>query len=240
MINALLQYLIPDGEGVREKWIVDRLKTIKPRSKILDAGAGQCRYKKYCSHLKYISQDLAEYNGEDNKKGIHTSRRDYSSLDIRCDIVDIPVKSGSFDNVLCTEVFEHIPNPIDAIKEISRVMKTNGVLLLTAPFSSLTHYSPYYYYSGFSENFYKELLPKYGFDIEEIFIYGNYFNLIAIELARVPLVCLRMNKVGAFFLLLFFPLLFPAYLLLILLGSFYPESKHLLSYGICVKAKKIE
>jgi hypothetical protein len=44
----------------RDHWVKNNLSRIKSGLRVLDAGAGQMRYKEACGHLKYISQDLAE------------------------------------------------------------------------------------------------------------------------------------------------------------------------------------
>lgn len=59
---------------------------------------------------------------------------------------NLPFKSESFDTVLCTEVIEHIPEPQKIMSEISRVLRKNGVLILTAPFVIGHHQQPYDYY----------------------------------------------------------------------------------------------
>ena len=41
----------------------------------------------------------------------------YGALDYVGDIWDIKEKSSTFDTILCTEVFEHIPHPIETLKE---------------------------------------------------------------------------------------------------------------------------
>lgn len=234
----MINFIIPQSDSKRKTWIINALSKLPKDSSILDAGAGECQYEKYCSHLKYISQDFNEYNGKGDKKGIQTGKRDISKINIVSDIVDIPVESESFDSVLCAEVFEHIPNPIDAVAELSRVTKKGGTLLLTAPFTSLVHYSPYYFYSGFSQNFYKENLKKYNFKIEEIYTYGNYFDSIALEIARTPLVLLRMYGIKALPLTILCLFMIPAYIFTRILGLVFPKSSELLAFGICIKAKK--
>ncbi len=92
-----------------------------------------------------------------------------------CDIIDIPLEDESVDIILCSEVFEHLKNPILAIKESSRLLKKGGRLLLTTPFCCLNHMAPYFYYNGFSEYWYKEYLNEYGFEIKEIIRNGNFF-----------------------------------------------------------------
>ena len=45
----------------------------------------------------------------------------------------IPFPDASFDHVFCIEVLEHVPNPFGAIAEIRRVLKSDGVLVLSVP-----------------------------------------------------------------------------------------------------------
>lgn len=230
--------ILPQSDKQREFWVAKKLKKIKKGSKIIDAGAGECYYKKYCKHLKYVSQDFGKYNGKGDSVGIQTGKRDSSKLDIVSDIVNIPVKKESFDATLCVEVFEHIPRPLDALSELSRITKKNGVLILTAPFMSLTHYSPYYFYSGFSKNFYKENLPRYGFKIKEIYSYGNYFDYLSVELARVPLVLFRKLNILSIPLLLLYFFAAPAFILLRIFSLLNPSSRDLLCFGVGVVAIK--
>ena len=50
----------------------------------------------------------------------------YGLLDYVGDIWNIDAPDGEFDCILCTEVFEHIPYPIETLNEFSRLLK-NGV-----------------------------------------------------------------------------------------------------------------
>lgn len=45
----------------------------------------------------------------------------------------LPFKDESFDVVLSTEVIEHVENQKAALKEMSRVLKKNGILVITTP-----------------------------------------------------------------------------------------------------------
>lgn len=239
ILSKVLYCFIPDSDLIREKWVESHLSRLKPKSTLLDAGAGECYYAKYCSRLKYVSQDFAGYDGKGDKKGIPGKSKNFSKIDIISDIISIPVSSGSYDAVLCVEVLEHLPRPLDALKELSRVLKRNGSLILTAPFSSLTHYSPHYYYSGFSENFYKVNLPRLGFKLDEIYMYGNYFEYFALELVRTPLVVWRNNKLFAIILSLLYVIVIPTFIIFRFLGVLFPSSRDLLCLGICVRARKI-
>jgi ubiquinone/menaquinone biosynthesis C-methylase UbiE len=234
-----LELILPASEYPREQWLVKQLKHISKGKKIIDAGAGECYYEQYCQHLHYTSQDFNQYNGIGDHTGIQTGTRNRKRIDIVSDITEIPVKSRSYDVILCVEVFEHIPNPYDALKEFSRILKKGGTLLLTAPRSSLTHYSPYYYFSGFSEQFYIAALPQYGFNIEKIYTYGNYFDSLALELLRVPIICFRSRNLINIALLILYPLAIPVFFLLRFFAILMPKSKELLSFGHCIRARKI-
>ena len=55
----------------REKWLKNTLLKIEAVS-ILDAGAGELRYKHFCSYLVYTSQDFAQYTGTGDGIGLQT------------------------------------------------------------------------------------------------------------------------------------------------------------------------
>ena len=173
------------NEVNRQMWVKTQLESLPPGLKILDAGAGEMQYKKYCSHLNYVSQDFAQYNPSKLEKGLQMTRWNYGELDYVCDIASLPVEDNSFDVVLCTEVFEHIIHPHEALVEFKRILKPGGYLILTAPFCSLTHFAPYHYYSGFSRFFYEQKLNALKFDILELYANGNYFEYLAQELLRL-------------------------------------------------------
>lgn len=173
------------NETSREVWLEKTLKHIPAGCRILDAGAGEQQYRRFCAHLNYVAQDFAEYNGKGDVVGLQMENWDQSNLDIISDIVAIPEPDCSFDAIMCIEVFEHLPNPIDAVKEFSRLLKPEGHLIITAPFCSLTHFSPYHFSSGFNKYWYDHHLVKNGFKIIELQANGNYFMYLAQEVNRI-------------------------------------------------------
>jgi SAM-dependent methyltransferase len=173
-----------NNESARVSWIEATLKKIPAGSQLLDAGAGECQFKKFCSHLQYTSQDFGQYDGTGDT-GLQTGTWDNSKLDIVSDITSIPVPDHSFDAIMCTEVFEHIPNAVAALNEFSRIIKKDGYLLITAPFASITHFAPYHFATGFNKYFYEHHLKRLGFDILDLQMNGNYFEYIAQELRRI-------------------------------------------------------
>ena len=190
LLNLIAPIPSPDlvgtqNESNRVRWLESILKSIPSGHSILDAGAGEQQFKKFCSHLNYTSQDIAEYTGEGDI-GLQTGTWQFGKLDIISDIIDIPRPDSSFDAILCTEVLEHIPDPAKAIIEFSRLLKSEGHLIISAPFCSLTHFAPYHHSSGFSRFYYEEHLSKNNFKIVNITPNGNYFEYLAQEIRRLP------------------------------------------------------
>lgn len=223
------------NESARVEWIEKTLQQIPEGLTILDAGAGESQFKKYCSHLKYIAQDFGQYQGEGDV-GLQTGTWDNSKLDIVSDILSIPLPDHSVDAIMCTEVLEHIPDPLGAIKEFSRLIKPGGYLLITAPFASLTHFAPYHFASGLSRFFYEKHLPENGFTINELQLNGNYFEYLAQENRRIKQVA---KKYAGTNLNIFHKIIIHLNLLILQeLSKKDTGSSELLCYGIHVFARK--
>lgn len=213
------------------------MKKVPPGSRILDAGAGERQYEKFCSHLKYVSQDFAQYDGHGDSTGLQTGHWNQTGLDIVSDITDIPEPDASFDAIMCIEVFEHLQQPIMAIEEFTRLLKDGGHLIITAPFCSLTHFSPHHYYTGFNVNFYRTFLERNGFRIIDIQHNGDYFEYLAQEMRRIPQMGKQYSRSGPFgWLNRLWS--FPTLIMLGRLSSRDRGSEEMLCYGIHVHAIK--
>lgn len=174
-----------DNQSDRERWLEQALQQIPVGARILDAGAGTQQYRRFCKHLKYVSQDFAQYDGQGNSAGLQTGEFDYGQLDIVSDITAIPEPDATFDAVMCIEVLEHVPDPPAALAELSRLLKPGGTLVITAPFCSLTHFSPYHFSTGFNRYWYETHLPENGLEVTEMTPNGNYFEYLAQEVKRI-------------------------------------------------------
>ena len=189
-----------DNKFVRDDFVIEELKNIPSNKVILDAGCGSQRYRPYCSHLNYKAQDFKQYTadqkktiGGDSAKSINGYQ--YGQLDYVGDIWKIDEKDGSFDAILCTEVFEHIPYPIETIKEFGRLLKKDGKLILTAPSNCLRHMDPYFFYSGFTDRWYEKFLNEYRFEIKSITPVGDYYSWLALEIVRTGLNHSLLSKI---------------------------------------------
>src|SRR3972149_4429855 len=92
----------------------------------------------------------------------------YGTVEYESDANEIPVQDGRFDAVLCTEVLEHVPEPILVLKEIGRVLRRGGQAFISAPLGSGLHQQPYPFYGGFTPHFYQRFLSEFGMEVESI------------------------------------------------------------------------
>lgn len=177
----------------RREWLELVLTAIPKGHKILDAGAGELQNKPLCSHLDYVSQDFGEYVGGESF-GLTTKSWDTSGVDIISDIADMPIDNAEFDAVLCSEVLEHVPDPVLALNEIVRVCKPGGLVIVTAPFASYTHFAPFHYCTGFNRFWYEWHFKRLGCEIVTMEANGDYFEVLSQELLRFG--SMMKNKKG--------------------------------------------
>lgn len=230
--NYFKNIFLHDSE--RHSFVISKIKSLSTGLTILDAGCGSQPYKIYCDHLLYKSQDFGEYD-EDEARSFTDGRHSvngrnvykYGTLDYKGNIWNIDCSDESFDAILCTEVLEHIPYPNETIRELVRCLKKNGILILTIPSNSLRHFDPYYYYSGFSDNYLTKICDDVGLEILDMQVAGDYYSWMTVEIART----IRLHG------------LFSALLLLPALLFFYSqkktiESTNTLCQGYFLSAKK--
>jgi SAM-dependent methyltransferase len=175
------------NETNRQAWLRQILTDLPAGARLLDAGAGELQNRRHCTHLDYVSQDFCQYHGAEGghpKEGLQSRAWDTSRIDLVSDITAIPAPDASFDAVLCSEVLEHVPEPTHALDEFARLLKPGGVLILTAPFSSITHQAPYHFCTGFSKYWYQHHLEQRGFRIQTLVANGDWYALLRQEITR--------------------------------------------------------
>jgi len=177
-----LDLLINFSAYWRDDWVARKAASVSSGAKVLDAGAGEGRYRRLFAHTSYHAQDFAQYEG--SRDGPLQETWDYSPLDYVCDITQIPVDDGAFDVVICTEVLEHVPNPISALQELCRVTCEGGRLFISAPLGSGVHQEPYHFFGGVSPYFYEKYLSDFGCEVVEIKPIGGLLRHVAQEVHR--------------------------------------------------------
>lgn len=87
---------------------------------ILDIGCGDKRYTRHIPNCIGIDSH-EQYEGIKN------------CPDIFMDARDLKFSNNSFDGLICLDVLEHIPEVDTVVKEAWRVLKPNGVMVITDP-----------------------------------------------------------------------------------------------------------
>lgn len=106
---------------------------LKKGNIILDVGCGDGYYLYLLSNLGI---PLKLYGVDVDKVGLEKARQNlkYNIPLYRADLMKrLPFKSNTFDKVIMSEVAEHLPNDIKCLREVRRVLKSKGVLVLTVP-----------------------------------------------------------------------------------------------------------
>ena len=121
---------------------------------VLDVGCGHQPYK---SMLLTQPSRATSYLGLDLQVNLYRNHPD-----LTWDGVTIPLPAAAVESALATEVLEHCPDPLLVLREVHRVLKPGGFLLLTVPFLWPLHDVPYdeFRYTPFSM---ERLLRDAGF-----------------------------------------------------------------------------
>jgi len=144
MGKSVNRYYYLDSATVR-----DAVCTFAPRlsGRLLEVGCGLLPYKEVIEPFvtRYVASDFARS----------------SAADVRCDGARLPFREKAFDCALCTQVLEHVPDPLCVLVEIARVLRPGGLLLLTVPLNSGIHMAPDDYFR-FTEYGLRELCKRAG------------------------------------------------------------------------------
>jgi len=135
---------IPLHQSLIEKYHVSlvRKAIIKySRGKVLDVGCGNKPF------YPYIKNTIDQYIGLEHKDSIHAKDK----ADILGSADDISLPDDHVDTVILTQVIEHVENPSAVFKEIKRVLKAQGILIVAWPFLYPVHEEPrdFYRYTEF-------------------------------------------------------------------------------------------
>lgn len=152
----------------RREFVRQYASRLPAGSRILDVGAGVGQYRPLFAHCEYKAQDFGRTPETIGK---------YTPLDFESDILAIPTPDASFDAVLCTEVLEHVPEPILALREMARILRPGGVMILTAPLGCILHQEPFIYYGGYTTYWYERFLPEAGCDVLSIESNEGFYSL---------------------------------------------------------------
>ncbi len=108
---------------------------VPPGALVLDAGCGRGHIFRYRRSIWGQSIQVVGVDRRDHMGG-------NPNLDapIRADLTSLPFAEASFDAIICAHVAEHLDHPEAAFREMGRVLRPGGPLLLLTP--NRRHYVP--------------------------------------------------------------------------------------------------
>jgi SAM-dependent methyltransferase len=212
---ALAKSLIPAGlfkrldpfEASIDTFLRDVSRRVRVGARVLDAGAGESRFKPLFRHAAYVGVDF----------GLGDRSWDYSNLDVVGRLEELPFPNGYFDHVLSIVVLEHTPQPIRVLEEFRRVLKPGGMVHVVVPHMWEEHQKPYDFFR-FTSSGIRFLLEGSGFRIRKIQPVGGFFW----QLGRRLMGVLSFAQQGWRWLL--FPVLAPVFGLFLPLCCYYLDS----------------
>lgn len=178
------------GTRTRKGYFTKYLKN-KSFESILECGCGVGVYSKYLSSIgkKIVCFDISENLIENAKKSVKGPEF------IKADIMNYDL-DGEFDLIVAADVIEHTSNDEMALKSISKVLKKDGIILISVPSESyetvcrllgLTKYSLGHNYIYDKDDLMK-LLKKTGLEVIRYErIQGFFSSLVENIIAAISL-----------------------------------------------------
>lgn len=95
------------------------------------------------------------------------------------DVTKVPVSDQSVDCIVCTEVLEHLPNPQACVDEMHRLLRNEGLALVSVPFFYPVHADPYDF-QRFTEDGLRQLFRDFA--SVEVLRMGGYAGVLGLLL----------------------------------------------------------
>lgn len=139
--------------GKREEVVLSLISNPNGDKTIVDLG---CLYGVFARKLKELFPDSSIIAGDYLEEHLEISRLvnpHISSIFKRLNAYQLDLENSSIDVLTFQEVIEHLEGAAQAVKEINRVLKTGGELILSTPTA--------YYWKDMWQAFKYELIRKY-------------------------------------------------------------------------------
>ena len=196
--------LHPQYFVIKEQKEILNITFPKLKGKVLDVGCGRQLLRKPITDLgcNYTSLD---------HPNIYRRQRAKEKPDILADITKLPLSNNSYNSVLLFMVLPHLPNPSVGIKEINRILKSNGLLFISAIENYPGHDLPDDYFR-FRLKGLVSLCEYNGFKIIQKHSFGNFwivnslnFNVFLMQSAKFILDKTGNNFLTGVLIVLFMP-----------------------------------
>jgi SAM-dependent methyltransferase len=159
--------------------------------KCLNAGCGEGLYSAFLEAFEGISEIV--HVDVNVPRQVLDSSADDRHRAAAASLTHLPFRAAIFDCCLCTEVIEHIEDENLAASELARVLKSGGVLLLSAP-EVPSPFDPAHVRQGYTFSHLHALLSRHGFTVLERRDCLHMFTRIMMWLWRHPIVVFGRHR----------------------------------------------
>lgn len=172
-------------------FVVESLRRVAPRAhgRLLDVGCGDKPYE------AIFRPFVESYLGIEHEAAYAATNA--SSRTVKADLLydgdRLPFEDKTFDTVLSVQVLEHTPRPAKLVCEMARVLRDDGILIISVPFSFRLHEEPHDYLR-FTPHILRELCENAGLTIDEVLPRGSLWSLVAQKLNSY--LGLRVARIG--------------------------------------------
>lgn len=155
----------------------------KPLFKILEGDLGRVLDIGGGSFYKNLSKSqwTTYFVLEPNQTFLPRSKSINKVISISADANNAPIKKNTFDTILIIQVLQFIYEPVKTIAEVSRIIKTNGKIIIQVPQSGNLHGVPHHYYN-FTRFWLERVLIENQFKIIDYIPLGGAWRTLASRL----------------------------------------------------------
>jgi ubiquinone/menaquinone biosynthesis C-methylase UbiE len=121
--NPIIRYI----EGKRVK-VIFKLMDIDKDDRVLEIGCGAGNVIRKASNGKLFGIDISPFILAKAKQKLNQKVSLFQG-----DAQKLPCKNGIFMYVICSEVLEHLLYPSDALREMARILKPQGMVIISVP-----------------------------------------------------------------------------------------------------------
>ena len=129
-----IRYVKGHSRLYQDLWYKDMVALITKKGLILDNGCGVGHLADFIPMENTIGFDIS--------KGMIDKAKNRTSKLICGDSQRLPFKNETFDVIFCRSLLHHLPDPIEEIKEMKRVLKIDGELIISEPIQSVLNIIP--------------------------------------------------------------------------------------------------
>jgi len=159
LATAWREYGTHDATARRDDLIREHLAALPPEALVVNVGCARVRrFEDECPG-RYLATDL----------------RVLDTVDFASDATRLPLADDSVDVLITLEMLEHVPDPAAVVRELGRVLKPGGTLLLSVP-SAVPRHDHYDYWRFTAQGL--QALCETSFADGTVEVFGGTFETL--------------------------------------------------------------